>query len=169
VALLESGDRLHVYRFNLDDELRRSRKDYLFAASVAPATAQVGARFQYQIEGKSSRGGLKYRLESGPSGLSVSRTGLVEWPLVAGTVDADAVVIIALGDDSQREVFHTFRIRITAGVEGKFQPSSILQLPVAKPGALTPIGIPMLPIPIATPSGTAEKPASSKPNAGPNP
>lgn len=110
VTIPTVGDQLIVQRFQLNEELAKSNTDYLLTVSVPPASLQVGEKLQYQIDGKSKRGGIKYRLESGPPGMTVSPTGMVEWQAVNG--ENEVVVIVALSDASNQVVFHTFKMRI---------------------------------------------------------
>lgn len=124
------GDKLLLYRFELDEDLRRSQVDYLFVASTPPAAVRPGVQLRYQMEGKSSRGEVKYRLEAGPVGLTVSPTGLVEWKAVRGA-GPDEAVTVALSDASGQEVSHTFQLRVDSAA------------PTAspKPSAATPPGV----------------------------
>jgi len=111
VSIPTPGDAIYIHRFQLDEELKKSEVDYLFAASVPPAAVKTGTTFQYQVEGKSKRGGIKYRLESGPTGMAISPTGMVTWK-AARSSEGEEVVIVALSDASGQETFHTFKVRV---------------------------------------------------------
>lgn len=112
-AVSPSGDAIETYRFQLDEELRKSEVDYLFVASVPPAAVKAGTMFEYRMEAKSKRGGVKYRLESGPAGMTVSPEGLVAWKAAMGE-GTEVTTTIALTDSSGQESFYTFHFRVDA-------------------------------------------------------
>lgn len=123
VTLPMPGDTVFIHRFDLDEELRRCEIDYLFVASVPPAAVKAGTLFQYQVEGKSKRGGIKYRLESGPTGMTISPTGLVTWKAVRSG-ETEETAIIGLSDASGQDTFHTFKVRVDNGTGGSSTPTS---------------------------------------------
>jgi hypothetical protein len=63
---------------------------------------------QSAIAVKSKKGGVKYRLEAGPKGMSVAADGKVTWkaPAEGGTED----VILSVSDATGQEIFHTFKV-----------------------------------------------------------
>ncbi|MGC3967916.1 MAG: SHD1 domain-containing protein [Pirellulales bacterium] len=142
VCVPQTMDQLVIQRFSLDEELAKSEVDFLFVASVPPAVIKAGDAFQYQVAGKSKRGGTKYRLESGPAGMAVSPTGLVTWK-ASRQNDAEEVVIIALSDGSGQEIFHTFRIKVETGGSASPPPVAVTNAP---------------PIPAPAPMSTAPRP-----------
>jgi hypothetical protein len=113
VVLPTSNDRLVVYRFDADAALEKSGLDYLFVTSRAPPTARRGERFVYPLEVRSRHGGLKYKLESGPPGMTVSDGGKIAWRVPAGGVEPEVTVIVAIRDARGRECFHTFTVQVT--------------------------------------------------------
>jgi len=158
VCVPQSSDQLIIQRFNLDEELSRSDVDLLFAASVPPAAVKAGASLEYQIQGKSKRGGLKYRLESGPAGMAVSPTGLVTWKAVRSS-ESEEVAIVALSDNSGQEIFHTFKLRVDDGTSA----AAPAVPPTSGPAATRPIprgtaGLFPPPMSTGTATGTATVP-----------
>ena len=61
---------------------------------------------------KSRRGGLQYKLDSGPKGMTLSPTGLLEWNVPSDSANPQENVIVTIRDKSGQEVFHTFQITI---------------------------------------------------------
>jgi hypothetical protein len=140
-----SADQLVIQQFDLDQELARSGVDYLFASSVPPPGVKSGATFRYQIEVKSKRGGVQYRLETGPPGLTVSPAGLVNWT-VPTTLGGEQLVIVVLADASGQEAFHNFRIAVDS---------------TARPATAGTTGVAPGPTPAASPSPTSPGAAPS--------
>jgi hypothetical protein len=126
-----SNDQLLLRRLDIDAELEKAGIDYLFVVSDAPVKARRGATYRYQLQVRSKKGGVKYRLESGPPGMKVSATGLVTWA-VPRAADTPADVILTLSDRSGQEVVHTFRV--VPGDQGEEQaPAAVPVPPVPAP------------------------------------
>jgi hypothetical protein len=156
VAMIpQTADKIVLQRFNLDEELAKSEIDYLFVASVPPASVAPGTTLSYQVAAKSKRGGLKFRLGSGPPGMTVSSTGLVTWKAVRGA-DSEQVVIVSLSDASGQESFHTFKLLVEspASAAGNSSTGSTMARPQATSTGT--VGIkPLMPaVPKATASAT---------------
>ena len=108
IALLsQRQDSVLIRRFDPEEELRRSSRDYLVVASVPPGSVSVGQTFQYQIVVKAKNDKVEYRLDSGPEGMTVSPSGLVRWDVTAQPPAraAGAVVSIASGNQTLRHDF----------------------------------------------------------------
>ena len=73
LALLpERQDSIVIRRFDPEEELQRSGRDYLVVQSVPPGSVAVGQKFQYQVVVKAKDDKVSYRLDSGPEGMTVS-------------------------------------------------------------------------------------------------
>jgi hypothetical protein len=59
---------------------------------------------------KSKKGGVRYKLESGPAGMALDGNGRLTWRTPAGT---EGDVLISVRDQSGQEVFHTFKVEVT--------------------------------------------------------
>ena len=130
VSIPQANDQIIIQHFQLDEELRREESSPLFVASVPPAAVRPGALFQYQVEGKSKQGGLKYRLESGPAGMTVSPAGLVTWKAVRAG-EPEEIGIVAVSDASGGEIFHSFRLRLDA--DASTAPTTTASRPAPSP------------------------------------
>jgi predicted Zn finger-like uncharacterized protein len=117
IATVPAGnDRLVLHRFDLDAALQKSGVDYLFVTSRPPA-AVAGAKFEYRIKVKSKKGGVKFKLDAGPDGMTVTPDGLVAWAVPAG-FDGSPSVIITVSDKTGQETFHSFTLPVSAAAGG---------------------------------------------------
>jgi hypothetical protein len=78
VVIPETGARLLVVPVDPLAAMKAAGKDYLFVAGF-PEPAARGKPYSYQLDVRSSRGGVRCRLESGPPGLTVTEAGLLRW------------------------------------------------------------------------------------------
>ena len=99
-------------RFDLMKSLEATGIDYLFVDSVPPTEAIKGRALSYQIAVKSKRGGLKYKLESGPKGMSVSSSGLLTWNVPPDLVEKTAQAIITVADAGGQDIFHSIQMAV---------------------------------------------------------
>ena len=56
----------------------------------------------------SKKGGLKFRLESGPKGMMLSETGEVTWAVPDDETANEVKVIVSIRDTAGRECLHMF-------------------------------------------------------------
>ena len=108
-------DRLVLHRFDLDDALAKAGIDYLFVASQPPAQFRPGAAWSYQPAVKSKKGGVKYKLESGPPGMELSASGLLRWVVPANFDQVEIDVVMTVSDASGQEIFHSFKLTSADG------------------------------------------------------
>ncbi|HZY83323.1 MAG TPA: hypothetical protein VFE78_00720, partial [Gemmataceae bacterium] len=141
-----SNDRLILRRLDVEAGLEKSGIDYLFVVSHAPTKARRGATYRYRLAVKSKKGGVKYKLESGPPGMKVSDAGLVTWAVPAGA-DGEKDVILTVRDRTGQEVFHTFRV--APGDEGEEQAPLAADVP---PGPAPPEKEPVPPPEVKPPA-----------------
>lgn len=114
VTIPTTMDQLIVQRFNLDEELAKSEVDYLFVSSLSPASIAAGTKLTYKVEAKSKRGGVKFRLEAGPTGMAITPDGVLTWQPTAAANGNEEVVIVGVSDSSGQEIFHTFKLLVGA-------------------------------------------------------
>ena len=115
VVLPKTNDRLELYKVDIDQILQKSDVDFLFVTSRAPAYAKKGGTYGYVVQARSRKGGLKYKVESGPEGMKVGNDGRVSWAVPADFADREVNVILAVSDRSDQELFHTFSVRCSLG------------------------------------------------------
>ncbi len=82
--------------------------------STAPPSASVNELFSYQVMVDDAAGAVTYTVSSGPTGLTISSTGLVEWtPTIADLGTVSATVTVA---DPQAEASQAFDVAVDQGV-----------------------------------------------------
>jgi hypothetical protein len=112
VAIPPTDNKLIVYRFDIDQALEKSDVDFLVVTSQAPPTAGKGQLYQYQLAVKSKRGGVKYKLESGPNGMRIDGKGLLSWQVPPNAPGGQTDVIITVSDATGQELFHTCQVGV---------------------------------------------------------
>jgi len=112
VVLPSTNDKLQLFRFDLDEALEKSGIDYLYVASTPPQRIKAGSDLVYQVQTRSKKGGVKYKLESGPPGMTLTPAGRLSWRVPADHAQAETDVLIAVSDVSGQEVFHTFKLAL---------------------------------------------------------
>jgi hypothetical protein len=109
-----SNDRLELRRVNIGETLEKSGIDYLYVVSRAPDAVQRGTALSYKLSVKSKKGGLKYKLDAGPAGMKISKTGVVVWKVDADHPIGEESVLLTVSDSADQEVFHSFKVRVVA-------------------------------------------------------
>ncbi len=110
ITIPMTNDRLVMRSIDVDSMMEKAGVDFLFVASQPPVTARENTLYTYQIKARSNKGGLKYKLESGPKGMKLSPQGLVEWEIPKKNDRNEQEVVIGITDAAGQEVFHTFTI-----------------------------------------------------------
>jgi hypothetical protein len=110
VTVAQSRDALQLRRLRIADELNKSGIDYLFVDSLPPPVANPGLEYNYSIQVKSKQGGVKFHLDSGPAGMTITDLGRIAWSVPAHFDDRQASVIVSIKDASGQEIFHSFSI-----------------------------------------------------------
>jgi hypothetical protein len=112
ITIPSTNDKLVLHKLDVDAALEKSGIDYLFVTSRPPSAARKGQVFTYQLAVKSKKGGVTCKLDSGSEGMTVSKAGLVRWAVPADFKDREVDVIVTVGDRSEQEVFHTFKLAV---------------------------------------------------------
>jgi hypothetical protein len=112
VVLAGSRDKLLLYPLDVEAALEKSGVNYLLITSQPPAEAQRGQELVYQIAAKAKAGGLNYKLDSGPEGMTVAADGKLTWKLPADFAEKQVDVIVSVRDADGQEKFHTFTLAV---------------------------------------------------------
>lgn len=112
VTIPYTNDKLVLRKLDIKAELIKNGLDFLYVTSTPPSTIKLGATFSYQIKVESNKGGLKYNLDSGPAGMSISSSGLVTWRPKNENTENNFTVIITISDAGGQELFHTFKLSL---------------------------------------------------------
>jgi hypothetical protein len=107
-VLPRPADRFVLFKIDLDAELAKTDRDYLFVTSRPPG-AVPGERFEYPIDARSKKGGLKYTLAFGPDGLAVGADGKVTWDAPAD-FGKPVNAAVTISDATGQEIIHTFEL-----------------------------------------------------------
>lgn len=107
VVVPDGRDELRLYPADLDKLLGGSGRAFLYVASLPPTRFEKGRALTYQVEARAKNGPVKFRVESGPPGLTVSATGLVQWPVPADFAEDRTDAILLLTDANGQEAYHT--------------------------------------------------------------
>ncbi len=59
--------------------LEKSNVDYLVVTSRPPPYAKKGQEYVYTLSVKSKKGGVTYKLDSGPKGMAIDGAGKLTW------------------------------------------------------------------------------------------
>jgi V8-like Glu-specific endopeptidase len=111
VVVPETHDKLVLYRFDVVEALEESGTDYLIVTSQPPRTAQANAEYRYQVRARAKKGGINYRLDSAPEGMTISADGLITWKVPAQP-KKETEVIVAVTDAAGQERFQSFTVTV---------------------------------------------------------
>ena len=108
ITLPISNKTVVMHNVNLEEELEKADVDYLFVTSRPSQSIRRGSTFRYQIDVRSRIGGVEFELESGPSGMRISKDGEITWRTSRNTNAEDVIVLIR--DKNGNEMTHAFNI-----------------------------------------------------------
>ena len=153
-TLPETNDEVVLRYVNLEAELQAGGKDYLAVVSSPPPYYSLGKPLSYAIQTLSKRGGVAYSLQSGPTGMTLSKQGVLEWTPKGDTPNDAADVTILISDPSGKNVIHQFTIQDRSRIGRTVVDSSIAG--------------PNRPSPSRTPSSpTDQPPTRARPTGAP--
>jgi hypothetical protein len=112
VSIPQSNDRLILQKFSLETYLKDSPFDYLVVTSKPPSSCRRDAVFNYQIKAMSKAGGIKFRRETAPKGMTVEEDGKVSWRVPLLYTGTKQHVVVMVADASGQEKPHSFDINI---------------------------------------------------------
>jgi len=112
VTVPDGEDRLVLHRFNLEKELQDSVVDYLVITSHPPKSCGRDAVYNYKVKVMSKKGGVKYRIDSGPKGMTISEDGELRWRVPLALTASTQNVVIGVKDATGQEKFQSFVINI---------------------------------------------------------
>ena len=78
LLLPASREKLILRKFNLEKAVQQSKEKFLYIDSKPIINCLAGDSYQYQLDAKASSA-VVYSLVTGPPGMSVSDTGLIQW------------------------------------------------------------------------------------------
>jgi hypothetical protein len=102
--------RIVVKRFDARAAFKDSGFEILTVVSTPPAVFPKQPNLTYRMETLSTRGGVTYRLESGPADMTVSPEGLVAWKGPTDDLSFRRAAMVAVSDGSGRTTRHAFHV-----------------------------------------------------------
>jgi hypothetical protein len=114
-----TDDKLILHRIDVDALLTKSGFDYYYVGSRPTEAVQRGKEYRHQIHAKSNKGGLKYKLEGPPKGMTVNAEGLVTWQTDAQQALREEPVLMTISDAAGKELFHNLKWTPKTGQSNK--------------------------------------------------
>jgi serine protease Do len=111
VTIPATNDQVVLHKLDVDEALKKNAVEYLFVSSVPVREAGKGSAYSYQIAVKAKHDKVVFNLDSGPEGMSLSKSGLLTWKVPADFADSEAPVIVSITDRGGQKLFHSFTIR----------------------------------------------------------
>jgi hypothetical protein len=112
VVVPATNDRLVLHKLDIDAAIETSGIDYLLVTSSPVTSTRRGGNYAYDIVTKSKKGGVKFKLESGPDGMKVDASGRLTWAVPADYAGKTADVLLTVADSAGQEIFHSFKIAV---------------------------------------------------------
>lgn len=123
------ADRLMLHRVDVNELVKHSPVDYLVVRSAPPRAAARGTLFRYPVEVLSKRGGVKYAVDLGPDGMTVSPAGEVLWRVPLDADEQQHQVVLSVRDAGGQERLQTFTLQLVAAATDS--PSAVDPAPAA--------------------------------------
>ena len=115
--LSKSRNKLVLIPFNLEEALKSTDQDFLFVTSSPPKEIAVGTQLRYEITSMSKSDNISHILADGPTGMTVSRSGVILWKTTTDS-PKESTAIVAITNSEGREVFHAFSLKVL-GAKGQ--------------------------------------------------
>ncbi len=124
---LPESNQIVLRSFDLEKELKASGQEYLFVASQAPSVVRLGEPMEYAVQTLSKAGGLKYQLETGPKGMTISEDGVVRWTPQVRPMGGVAEIVLSVRDASGKQASHAFQLEVERNATVDPQAPPLLQ------------------------------------------
>jgi hypothetical protein len=96
----------------IQELLKKTPFNYLVIVSESPGSIRKGEVLQYQMKVESKAGGAKFKLQSGPTGMSISDTGLLTWKAPQKPDQSEEAVVVSVSDAADQERSQSFVLQI---------------------------------------------------------
>jgi len=111
VSIPFTNDRIIVQKFDLREALEKADVDYLYVTSLAPRSFRKGETYRYALEVVSRAGGVNFDLSSGPAGMKISATGILEWAVPDDFREDRVHVIVTVRNGKGQSMYESFEVR----------------------------------------------------------
>ncbi|WP_442507573.1 SHD1 domain-containing protein [Novipirellula sp. SH528] len=123
----ESNDKIIVQDVDPFEALKDSGKDHLLFLSTPPTRVAAGQPFRYQAQVASRYKLDGFELTSQPDGMTVSKTGLIQWTAPSEGPSEPTQVIVMAKDENDDTVFQTFLLTILDGTNLAVQSDAMIK------------------------------------------
>ena len=107
----ETRNAVVLHRLDLDEKWNRADLEAPVVVSRPPRSVRVGETLRYQIQAISKSGKPAYKLDSGPEGMVLSESGLLQWTPAARPEPGTVGVVISISDSDQ-STFHAITLAV---------------------------------------------------------
>ncbi len=111
-----------LHQLNLEEQWRCEAPESPLVTSRPPKTVRLGETLRYQIETVSKSGKPVFKLDSGPEGMVLSESGLLEWTPAVLPQSGKASAVISVADSGQSK-FHAITVAVQPPEEIVFLPT----------------------------------------------
>jgi hypothetical protein len=118
ITFPDTNDQLVVRNLDIRAEMEKRDIDYLYVDSIPNRLARPGQPYQYQIVTRSRKGGVKFKFDSGPKGMTLTKDGLLKWQVPKGLMDNQVSVIVTISDAGGQTACHAFTVDLGLGGPG---------------------------------------------------
>lgn len=112
ITIPTTNDRLVLRRVDIEKTLEDIGYQSLIVATPTDLHVEAGGVLHHQIEARSPGKGLRYELEKGPQGLTLSSTGAVDWALPNDLPNDVEELVVKMSDSSGRKRSYPIKIHI---------------------------------------------------------
>ena len=100
-----------LHHLNLDEKWNRAALESPVVVSRPPRIVRVGETLRYQIQTISKSGKPVYKLDSGPEGMVLSESGLLQWTPAAQPASGKVEAVISIADSGESK-FHAIALAV---------------------------------------------------------
>jgi S1-C subfamily serine protease len=112
VTIPKENDRLVLRRLSDSRAAAKRSSGYIHVTSPRSLLVPTGKKLSHRIEVQSGQGKLRFTLNRGPEGLTLSPDGLVEWAVPARGSAFTETAVITIEDESGNSLFHRLDINV---------------------------------------------------------
>lgn len=109
-VLPHGNTQIHTFTVDIEEKMKQAGLQYLYVTSFPSSFCRQGDDYRYPLAAVSSKGGVTYRLESGPKDMKIDDQGVLTWK-VPGDASSQTRVEIAVADTGGQVAKHSFTVR----------------------------------------------------------
>ncbi len=110
ITIPVTRDGIVLRNVDIISEMDNAKIPYCYVNSQPVAKFKKGEIYTYQLQIKTNQKNITYKIESVPDGMTISKTGLIEWPVPENYASKVETIILVISDDNDKSFYHTFKI-----------------------------------------------------------